>query len=162
MKNSDRRDRRSALIGDRNKGGMLQGAYLSADDCGMMTLEASIIIPLILFIVAGSILLFIAQGRREELRGEMIKALYTIPVEKELDEDPRNEVAARAEGIMNGTSTVGLSAASSGKKLGLEGNVIYNGIGGYGGTLPAAAGRDKDLCSKRLRRWQFYGDLAEN
>ena len=131
-------------------------------DRGMLTVEASIIIPIILFISAGVILLFIAQGRREVLRGEMIMALYTIPVEKELDEDPKNEVIVRAEGILEGTSTAELEPASSGKHLRLEGSIQFAGIGSYEGTLPAVAEREKDLCSKRLRRWQFYGDLAEN
>ena len=135
---------------------------LGGSNRGMMTLEASIIIPVILFIAAGIILLFIAQGRREVLRGEMIRALYTIPVIKELDENPKDEVAARAADILEGTTTAGLVPASSGKKLRLEGSVQFAGIGSYEGTLPAIAERERDLCSKRLRRWQFYGDLAEN
>ncbi len=128
----------------------------------MMTLEASVIIPIIVFIVAAVVLLFTAQGKREVLRCEMVKALYTIPVGKELDEDPKDEVAARAERIISEASSCALTSASSGKHLRLEGNVRYNGIGSYDGTLPAAAGRERDLCGKRLRRWQFYGDLAEN
>ena len=132
------------------------------DNLGMMTVEASVIIPIIIFITAAVVLLFVAQGRREVLRCEMVKALYTIPVEKELDGDPKDEVAARAERIISGASSAGLSSASSGKHLRLEGSVQYNGVGSYDGTLPAAAEREKDLCSKRLRRWQFYGDLAED
>ena len=33
---------------------------------------------------------------------------------------------------------------------------------GFRKDLSVVAGRERDQCSERLRRWQFYGDITEN
>ena len=132
------------------------------DNRGVHAIEASIIIPLILFLAAGIILLIVSQGRREVLREEMIHTLYTLPVSDELDGDPKTALYSLADQLQAGHSRAELGNTSSGDQLALSGSVPYTGIGSYSGVLAAHAKRERDLCSKRLRRWQFYGNIAED
>ena len=133
----------------------------TGNNSGMHTIEASLLIPVILFLVAGVILLTVSQGRRETLRGELYQALYTIPVAAELDASPQDELRSRADFIQSGASRAGAEDASSGDQLALNGSVPYSGVGSYSGILPVHVERERDLCSNRLRRWQFYGNLTE-
>lgn len=128
---------------------------------GMMTVEAGILIPVILLISAGAILLFVGLGRREILRGEMVHSLYTLSLADEIDHSPREELERRAAEAVKGASTAELSSMVVGDHLQMQGSVRFGGIGDYEGVFRAAADRERDLCTGRLRRWQFYGDLTE-
>ena len=44
----------------------------------------------------------------------------------------------------------------------MTGSVRYFGIGKYEGKLSVHTGRERDCLESRLRRWQFYGDIAED
>ncbi len=134
---------------------------LTTGDQGLLTVEAGLIIPLILFLVAGVILLVVSQGSRETLRNEMYHTLYTIPVVEELAGDPRDGLRERADLLQSRFTHAELGEGSSGDQLVLDGSVPYSGIGSYSGVLAAHTERERDLCSKRLRRWQFYGNIAE-
>ena len=127
-----------------------------------MTVEASILIPVILFIAAGAILLLLAEGKREVMRGEMYTALYTLPIAEEKDHSPGEALAGRAAEILQDTSAAELEAFAMGDGMTMTGNVRYFGIGKYEGRLPVFTGRERDCLESRLRRWQFYGDLAED
>ena len=52
------------------EGGIMMRTGREERNKGMMTLEASVIIPIILFLVAGAILLYLTIGKRESIRGE--------------------------------------------------------------------------------------------
>ena len=135
--------------------------WIDSGNRGLLTVEASLIIPLILFLAAGIILLVVSQGSREALRSEMYHTLYTLPVAEELDGDPRDGLRDRANILQSHFTHAELGDDSSGDCLVLNGSVPYSGIGSYSGVLAAHAERERDLCSKRLRRWQFYGNIAE-
>ena len=129
---------------------------------GMMTLEASIIIPVILFLFAGVLLLFLAQGKRESLRGEMYTSLYTIPYAEEKKILAAYAVMQRANDLSESSGVTSVSYTGDGDRLVLSGGVRFAGIGKYGGTLSLSAGRERDKCVSRLRRWQFYGNITED
>ena len=52
------------------EGGIMMRTGREERNKGMMTLEASVIIPIILFLVAGAVLLSLTIGKRESIRGE--------------------------------------------------------------------------------------------
>ena len=129
---------------------------------GMMTLEASIIVPVILFLFAGVLLLFLAQGKRETLRGEMYTSLYTIPFAEEKELLSAYAVMQKASELSEKSDVASVSYTGDGDRLSLSGGVRFAGIGKYGGTMSLTAGRERDKCVSRLRRWQFYGDITED
>jgi len=132
------------------------------NDKGMMTLEASVIVPVILFLFAGVLLLFLAQGKRESLRGEMYTSLYTIPYAEEKEIIAAYAVMQRADDLSGKADIASVSYSGDGDELALSGGVRFAGIGEYGGTLVVKAARERDKCVSRLRRWQFYGDITED
>ncbi len=130
-------------------------------DAGMLSVEISIILPLILFIVAGIILLFVAQGRREVLRASLYEAVYTLPVSEELMGDPNGELQSRRNRLMDTSGAEELAGLRQGDDIYMMGTVRYSGIGSYSAVLAAVACRERDLCTKRLRRWQVYQEIVE-
>ena len=132
------------------------------DHRGMMTVEASILLPAILFILAVAILLLLAEGKREALRGEMYTSLYTLPIAEEMDHSPGEELTERASEITQGKGHLDVEAFTMGDIMTMTGSVRYFGIGKYEGKLSVHTGRERDCLESRLRRWQFYGDIAED
>lgn len=129
------------------------------DDRGVIMVEASVLVPVILFLTAGIILTFLLEMKREMLRDDMVVSLYTIPVSEELDKSPENELERRAESLGGkGESVVG--EFRDGRMI-LTGTTGMKEILGRPFEFTARAARDRDVCSDRLRRWQFYGDITE-
>ena len=128
----------------------------------MMTVEASILLPALLFILAGAILLLLAEGKREALRGEMYTSLYTLPIAEEMDHSPGEELTERASEITQGKGHLDVEAFTMGDIMTMTGSVRYFVIGKYEGKLSVHTGRERDCLESRLRRWQFYGDIAED
>ena len=123
------------------EGGIMMRTGREERNKGTMTLEASVIIPIILFLVAGAILLYLTIGKRESIRGEYYTNLYTISLAEE---------RSRTE-----------------DQLKLSGAVYYldrvdaGNFAAFQAEFPVQAERERDKCASRLRRWQFYGDITE-
>lgn len=123
------------------EGGIMMRTGREERNKGMMTLEASVIIPIILILVAGAILLYLTIGKRESIRGEYYTNLYTISLAEE---------RSRTE-----------------DQLKLSGAVYYldrvdaGNFAAFQAEFPVQAARERDKCASRLRRWQFYGDITE-
>lgn len=134
---------------------------------GTVTVEATVILPILLMIIAAAILLYVTLGRREVLRGEMYKALYTIGIADELDGDPNAVLRDRTPVIAGGSENVSVASEGMGDLLLLRGTVGYlkqpvmKPLARFRSRLHAVTARERDLCSERLRRWKFYGDLTE-
>ena len=105
---------------------------------GMMTVEASVLIPTILLLLATAIVLYLTIGKRERLRGEETYRLYTIPIGAETDEDPMVR-----KGAVEFTNRLAASLGVTRKDFSF------------------VVKREQDHCTERLRRWRFYGDIAE-
>lgn len=121
----------------------------------MMTVEATLIVPIILLLLAGIILLFVTIGRREVLRSEMYQALYTLRMEEEKDGNPAAALKERLKYILADAKKSRGQVVCDDDTLGLEGEVEYHG------SFPVKTERERDVCSDRLRRWSFYGNLAK-
>ena len=132
---------------------------------GVITVEASVLIPIILFLTAGAILLFLTIGHREQLRGDMYKSLYSLTIMEE--RDGRADVALE-DRIANASQQVkdaGMESLLIGEQIYLHASVSFlKNIAGlfspYRAEFPVTVGHEKDLCSDRLRRWQLYGNFT--
>ncbi len=137
-------------------------------DRGMMTLEATVIVPIILMIIMAAILLFLTIGRREALRGEMYVDLYTLEIADEKDGSPADTLSGKADRLTSGSAAVTASSRVIGDELIMTGTVRYldgkvpAAVARFRQEMPVITMRERDLCSERLRRWQFYGNLTEN
>lgn len=123
------------------EGGIMMRTGREERNKGMMTLEASVIIPIILFLVAGAILLYLTIGKRESIRGEYYTNLYTISL---AEERSRTEDQLKLSGAVYYLDRVD------------DGN-----FAAFQAEFPVQAERERDKCASRLRRWQFYGDITE-
>ena len=123
---------------------------------GFMTVEASVVVPVILigvFVCLFGLILIYEKGY---VLSNEYEALYTIPFN-----DIRN---GSVEGYLSGQNYTG------GVVLG-EANVEsgYNwhkakcqGIVSLYGDSEVKAAREIDVLVERLRRWQFYDDIAKD
>ena len=135
---------------------------------GFMTVEVTVIIPILLLIITAVILLYLTIGKREVLRGEMYQSLYTLGVAQEKDGSPADALQAKASRLDRGASGTRASATVIGDQLVMTGSVRFleqkvpMKMSRFRKDLSVVAGRERDQCSERLRRWQFYGDITEN
>ena len=123
---------------------------------GYMTIEASFIIPIILFIAVTLIYLFMHLYEREYLRGELYQDSCSIPHDVQ-DED----IGAAA--YLNGIAPEDVYLYGS----------VRRDVGCSGGDITISGGidfkvesaftvkRETGKCSGRLRRWQLYESITE-
>lgn len=123
---------------------------------GMMTVEASVIVPVVLFGVFICLFGLMLIYEKGYVLGNEYAALYTIPFK-----DIRN---GSVEEYLSGQDYIG------GVVLG-EANVESGyswhkarcqGVVSLYGDSEVKAAREIDVLVERLRRWQFYDDIAED
>ena len=135
---------------------------------GMTTVEASVLVPIIFFLVAGAVLLFLTIGRREQLRGDMCRSLYGLTFSEERDGNMGALLEERVNNASQEAKDAGIEAQQIGDWMFMKAAVPYlkrvkNGVFADMKTdFPVRVGRERDLCGSRLRRWQFYGSLTDN
>jgi len=160
--NPETMNRSNTGAGERKNAARLPG------DRGMMTVEATVIVPIILLIITAAVLLYLAIGKREALRGDMYVALYTLGIADEKDGSPADTLSGKADRFVMGSTAVTASSRVVGDELIMTGTVRYldgrvpAAIARFRKDMPVITMRERDLCSERLRRWQFYGNLTEN
>ncbi|SEP57322.1 hypothetical protein SAMN02910369_00230 [Lachnospiraceae bacterium NE2001] len=128
---------------------------MRTDSKGYMTIEASVIIPVVIIGIFVCLFGLILIYERASVSAAEYRALYTIP----LNSIRNKEVQAYLE-AQDYTGTVVLGSASvessaSGSKASCEGQVCLFGSSSVSGS------REIDVRVDRLRRWQFYGDTYE-
>ncbi len=144
----------------------MENARMRDQNSGMATVEASVLIPIILFLAAGAILLFLTLGKREKLRGDMYVSLYSMTMEEEKEKTARDLLRNWSEMASKGKEGTEGTVFLNGDWLTITSSVPFlKGGGIFSGARKAfsvRAGRERDLCSSRLRRWQIYGNITEN
>ncbi len=124
---------------------------------GSISVEASILFPIIILVIFFVLYAFMYIFNRELIRGDIYEAIYTIPLE---DDGEYIEKCINEDGVGAGTLWCGredVNAAGANKngaaeitaKLEMKGETKISGKTEY------------DLCTDRLRRWQLYGDITE-
>ena len=125
------------------------------NNSGFMTIEASVIIPVILMavmVVISGLIIIYEQGT---LYAEETEALYTIPLvsirDGNIEEHLRN--ISYGEGLEFGS--IDVNAGYSRHKADCDGKIEYMDC------FEVSSKRELDVLVDRLRRWQLYDDISE-
>ena len=122
---------------------------------GYMTIEASLLVPIILFAAMLMIMGLIITYEKAKLLSTEYKALYSIPIDDIRNDSVEAYLSGKDYGaaLIYGSHTVSVSYA--GHRAKCDGTVeLY-------GTVTACGDHEIDVLSDRLRRWQLYDSLAE-
>ena len=122
---------------------------------GYMTIEASIILPTILLAIMMIIICLIFVYERSVVASSEYVALYTIPLKNIRNDSVMSYLSGKdyEEGLAYGSCSVDTDYSRHMAKC--EGTLNFY-------TDSEIAGRREiDVCVDRLRRWQLYGDLAD-
>ena len=150
-------------IKEKHKRG-LRGGYSSAGmfkmqplrSHGYMTVEASVVVPVILLIAMSLIMIFLHLYEREFLRSEMYVQAYSIPYHStKCDEDIvayLNTFQTKAEYMFGNHES---RADCSRGQMSFKGSLDYKVKDDF--EIIHEVGK----CTERLRRWQLYEDIAE-
>lgn len=122
---------------------------------GYMTIEASVVVPVILFGVFATILGLMLAYERGYAKASEYERLYTIPLNNIRNESVEEYLGGidAEKGIVVGA--LGISSGYSGHKASFEGKlkVIKD--------VEVSCSREIDVREDRLRRWQLYDDTFE-
>ena len=124
-------------------------------NAGYLTIEASVIVPVILLavmmILAGLIIIY-EQG---SLYAEEVESLYTIPLDTIRDGSVQNYLSGISYGDGLEFGSICTSPDYSHHKALCEGELSYREEFEINST------REIDVLVDRLRRWQLYDDISE-
>ena len=122
---------------------------------GYMTIEASIIVPVILLAIMMIIVCLIFVYERSVASSSEFEALYTIPIKNIRNDNVTDYLSGRNydEGLAYGSCDV--DASYSWHMAKCDGTLhLYS-------DSEICGRREIDQCVERLRRWQLYGDIAD-
>lgn len=124
-------------------------------DKGFLTVEITIIMPLILIVIFLVIWLFLFLLEKEKLRCDEYREIYSIPWEivREKKEEEYIRDVDFNQGHPYGRISVDNNLSDT--KFSIKGKVTVK----Y--EDESTVSRDVGLVSDRLRRWQFYGNIAD-
>lgn len=105
---------------------------------GFMTIEITLLIPILLIVVAFVITVFLFSIGESTERERITKTLYT-----ESAWNKKEQRNLEQEGVVTITA-IGLPE---------EGEYLFQS--------KTRVKREWNLCTKRLRRWQMYGDISD-
>ena len=122
---------------------------------GYMTIEASVIVPVILLATMLMIVGLVLTYEKARLLSNEYKALYTIPLDDIRGDNVQGYLGGKnySDGIAYGSSSADVSY--EGHRAKCDGTVELLG------TVSADGDHEIDVLSDRLRRWQLYDSLAE-
>lgn len=125
------------------------------DSKGYMTIEASFIVPIILFgcyfIIMGLMLVY----ERGYIISREYEEIFELPLYVVRDETVGEHLSDQTydAGVVVGAAEVSGSYSSH--------RATCTGVLHIYGETGIDATREIDICSDRLRRWQLYDDIAE-
>ena len=124
-------------------------------DKGYLTIEASVIVPVVLFGVFICLFGLVFIYEKGYVQSSIYEALYTIPLNNIRKDDVVSYLDSEdySGGIVWGTSKV--ESKYIFKKAECDGTVDLYGSSSVDGV------REVDCLVERLRRWQFYDGFAE-
>ena len=123
---------------------------------GYMTIEASFIIPIILFIAVTLIYLFMHLYEREYLRGELYRNSCSVPYHISKDD---GETVQYVNGIAPETES--LFGSESRQAECRSGSLTIKGEIDFKVESEFKVQRETWKCTDRLRRWQLYESFTE-
>ena len=136
---------------------------MSENNKGSAIIEVCMIMPILLAIIVLCIFLFIDSINDSVIRSDAYTTLYTYNVKADKDEEQEKCI------VNINNHMIGVFCLSDMDICADEGEVSAAIRSDYitGGSLHQYIVEDKsykveyDLCTKRLRRWQVYGDVLQ-
>ena len=128
----------------------------SLKDKGYMTVEASIVVPVILFIAISLIMMFLYLYERDYLRSEIYQRAYSVPYHNSKSDGGIME-------YLNGFSPedVYMFGNIDNSALSLMGQISFRGSVDYKVKGDFYIKHEVGKVTERLRRWQLYESIAE-
>lgn len=128
---------------------------------GSATLEMTLVIPLVLWIIVNVIFIFIDSINDSVIRSEVYTSLYSYNVDVS-NEEEEGKLLLNINEHLIGVYTIDELELSSDDGVV---SVAMDSGGVSGGEIHEYKIKDMefstefDLCTSRLRRWQLYGDI---
>lgn len=122
---------------------------------GYMTIEASFIVPIVLFGIFFTIMGLMLSYEKGYIIAEENVALYEVPIRNIRDNTVEGYLSGKdyTGGVVIGAAAVSTSYSSH--------KACCDGVLKIYGTNSVSSSREIDICTNRLRRWQLYDDLIE-
>lgn len=117
-----------------------------ADNRGSATIEISLIMPIIIYIVVNIIFLNLDSVNDVVIHGEVYTSLYTYDESKDIalvESNIENEISSR---LVGGLKMPDINVSKQDNSIGIA-------VGNVSGRTECG------VCTERLRRWQMYGDI---
>ncbi|MBE5946796.1 MAG: hypothetical protein E7259_07645 [Lachnospiraceae bacterium] len=128
---------------------------------GSATLEMTLIIPLVLWIVVNVIFIFIDSINDSVIRSEVYTSLYSYNVDVS-NEEEEGKLLLNINEHLIGVYTVDeleLSSDAGVVSVAIDSGNISGGEVHEYKINDMEFSTEFDLCTSRLRRWQLYGDI---
>ena len=129
----------------------MQQMFGRINEKGSVTVEMSLITPLILLIIFLMIRGLIYVYDTELLRGKGYEIIYTARFDEE--KEYMSEWAETDENVLWTSESYDMSASKD--------TLSYKAVFDMKGSTEVVAKKEYGVCTDRLRRWQLYGDLAD-
>lgn len=117
-----------------------------AGNRGSATVEISLIMPIIIYIVVNIIFLNLDSVNDGVIHGEVYTSLYTYDESKDIalvESNIENEISSR---LVGGLKMPDINVSKQDNSIGIA-------VGNVSGRTECG------VCTERLRRWQMYGDI---
>ena len=124
-------------------------------DKGYMTIEASIVIPVVLIGIFISLAGLIIMFEKSVIKAQEVETLYQIPLGYIRDDIVGGYLEEKNYGDSLEYGETSSSGNYSHHKACASGELEYIK------RFKVSSEREIDLCVDRLRRWQFYDDISE-
>ncbi len=124
---------------------------INKNEKGSVTVEMSLITPLLLLIVFLMIRGFVYVYDTELLRGKGYEIIYTASFDEE--KEYMNEGTEKSENVLWTSESYEMSASRD--------TLSYKAEFDMKGSTEVITEKEYGVCTDRLRRWQVYGDLAD-
>ena len=124
-------------------------------DKGYMTIEASVVIPVVLIGVFITLAGLIIMFEKSVIKAQEVETLYQIPLGYIRDDIVGSYLEEKSYG-----DTLEYGETSSSGNYSHH-NASASGELEYIKRFKVDSEREIDLCVDRLRRWQFYDDISE-
>ena len=130
---------------------MQQMRRINGSESGSITIEMSLITPVLLLIIFLMIRGFVFVYDTELLRGKGYEIIYSARFDEE--EDYMKKGTEQSGNVLWTTESYEMSASKD--------TLYYKATFDMKGRAEVVAKKEYGLCTDRLRRWQVYGDLAD-
>ncbi len=123
---------------------------------GFMTIEASVVVPVILFIALSIVMIFMHLYERDFMRGESYEMVYSVPYYSAKSD---TGIVSYLKSVVR--DNVYFFGETEDSAESINGNIICRGRVNYVVEDVYDVRHEIGKCTDRLRRWQLYDGFTE-